>query len=258
MTALQQRTVVLAALAAAVVLLLTAPAPTASLAVLADPSGASTPSAPLVALVALLAWGLAAYLLVVTALTAGAHLPGTGGRALAAVARRSAPSGLRRALEVALGVTLAVGALGGTAGAAPLAPEPPASASVTLDHPVSHPVPSLDHPVAGRAVVPEPTPSLDHPAAPPTAAAARAARPEPPAPAPAEATLPATSADSTVVVQRGDSLWSLAEDRLGPQATDAQVAQAWPAWWQANRELIGDDPDLLLPGTPLTPPTDRP
>ena len=79
MASTQQRTAVLAALAAAVVLLLAAPTPATSLAVLVDPDSAGSPTAPLVALVALLAWCLAAYLLVVTALTAGAHLPGAAG-----------------------------------------------------------------------------------------------------------------------------------------------------------------------------------
>ncbi len=61
-------------------------------------------------------------------------------------------------------------------------------------------------------------------------------------------------------MQPGDSLWAIAEARLEEQAggevSDAEVAQAWPSWWQANREAVGDDPDLLHPGTPLVPPTD--
>lgn len=57
-----------------------------------------------------------------------------------------------------------------------------------------------------------------------------------------------------VVVTAGDSLWSLVEAHLGPGAGDAEVAAAWPAWWQANRSTIGDDPDLLLPGQLLTVP----
>jgi nucleoid-associated protein YgaU len=63
-----------------------------------------------------------------------------------------------------------------------------------------------------------------------------------------------------VVVRPGDSLWSLAEAALRRDGTGApttrQVAQAWPRWWAANREAVGDDPDLLLPGTVLRPPPD--
>jgi resuscitation-promoting factor RpfA len=65
-----------------------------------------------------------------------------------------------------------------------------------------------------------------------------------------------------LVVRSGDSLWSIAAASLrvaGTAApTDAQVAQAWPRWWAANREAVGDDPDLLLPGTVLRPPADGP
>ena len=46
----------------------------------------------------------------------------------------------------------------------------------------------------------------------------------------------------------GDSLWSLAARHLGPGADATEVAEAWPRWWEANRAVVGDDPDLLLPG----------
>jgi nucleoid-associated protein YgaU len=57
-----------------------------------------------------------------------------------------------------------------------------------------------------------------------------------------------------VVVRRGDSLWSIAARHLGPDASDAEIAGAWPAWFQANRDLVGDDPDLLRPGQVLRAP----
>jgi nucleoid-associated protein YgaU len=94
--------------------------------------------------------------------------------------------------------------------------------------------------------------------------------PPPPAPllAPADAALmtsgaagtdaaaarAALTADDQVVVRRGDSLWRIAERHLGADATDAEVAVEWPRWWHANRRVVGPDPDLLLPGTRLTPP----
>ncbi|MCU1573315.1 MAG: hypothetical protein JWO93_1397 [Micrococcaceae bacterium] len=52
----------------------------------------------------------------------------------------------------------------------------------------------------------------------------------------------------TVVVQRGDSLWTLTARRLGPTATDVEVAEAWPIWFAINRGTIGDDPNRILPG----------
>ncbi len=64
--------------------------------------------------------------------------------------------------------------------------------------------------------------------------------------------------DGEVVVRRGDTLWDLAARSLGPGASDADVAAAWPRWWHANRDAIGADPDLLLPGTRLcAPPESR-
>jgi nucleoid-associated protein YgaU len=57
------------------------------------------------------------------------------------------------------------------------------------------------------------------------------------------------------VVRRGDSLWSIAARHLGPGASDAEIAAQWPRWWHANRAVIGTDPDLILPGTRLIPPS---
>ncbi|MDQ2624591.1 MAG: hypothetical protein M3Y20_05465 [Actinomycetota bacterium] len=58
----------------------------------------------------------------------------------------------------------------------------------------------------------------------------------------------------TVVVDAGDSLWSLTSALLG-EASDAEVAAAWPALYEENRELVGDEPDLIYPGQELTVPT---
>ena len=60
--------------------------------------------------------------------------------------------------------------------------------------------------------------------------------------------------DSGVVVMAGDSLWSIAARHLGTGADDAEVAAAWPRWWEANRHTVGEDPDLLLPGQRLVVP----
>jgi nucleoid-associated protein YgaU len=68
-------------------------------------------------------------------------------------------------------------------------------------------------------------------------------------------TAPAPSgAGEEVVVRRGDCLWTLAARQLGADASDAQVATRWQQWWAANRAVIGDDPDLLIPGTRLVVP----
>lgn len=49
-------------------------------------------------------------------------------------------------------------------------------------------------------------------------------------------------------VRSGDSLWSLAAQQLGPLATDAEIAAQWPRWYERNRAVIGDRPELILPG----------
>jgi LysM repeat protein len=54
-----------------------------------------------------------------------------------------------------------------------------------------------------------------------------------------------------LVVKAGDSLWSLAARELGPEASAAAVAARWPEWYAANRQVIGSDPDLILPGQVL-------
>ncbi|THJ65973.1 LysM peptidoglycan-binding domain-containing protein [Arthrobacter echini] len=58
-----------------------------------------------------------------------------------------------------------------------------------------------------------------------------------------------------VVVAPGDSLWSIVAARLGPLATDADVAATWPSWYEANSSIIGPDPCLLLPGQVLSEPS---
>ena len=216
-----------AALCAALVgLLAFAPSPPAAVRTLRALSTGSAlramdVTAPVVAVLSLLAWLLAGWLLVATVLTACSRLPGLGGRAGATVLRRIAPATVRRCLEIALGLTVATGVAAG-----------PASASHTGAGTGPRP------PAAGAAVS---TPLLDWPTAPlPTQPAqARPTGPHDPEP---------------VVVRPGDSLWSLAERSLGDGATAAQVAATWPAWWSANRSVIGEDPDLLRPGAVLTPP----
>jgi nucleoid-associated protein YgaU len=60
-----------------------------------------------------------------------------------------------------------------------------------------------------------------------------------------------------VVVKGGDTLWSIAARHLGSTAGGAAIAEEWPRWYAANRAVIGDDPDLILPGTILRPPSHR-
>ena len=75
-----------------------------------------------------------------------------------------------------------------------------------------------------------------------------------PVPNPPSTRWAGTEADGTVVVAPGDTLWEIAARYLGPNATDEQIAAEWPRWWAANRDVIGPDPNLILPGQRLVPP----
>ena len=55
-------------------------------------------------------------------------------------------------------------------------------------------------------------------------------------------------------VVAGQSLWTIARTHLGSDASAQQVAAEWPRWYSANAAVIGDDPDLITPGTLLRAP----
>ncbi len=59
-----------------------------------------------------------------------------------------------------------------------------------------------------------------------------------------------------VVVAPGDSLWSIAAAHLPENATAAEIADAWPRWYEANRATIGADPDVLGVGVTLEVPAE--
>jgi nucleoid-associated protein YgaU len=60
-----------------------------------------------------------------------------------------------------------------------------------------------------------------------------------------------TGEAAEVTVRPGDSLWSLSAARLGPYASDVDIALDWPRLYQANRDMIGGNPNLLRPGQVL-------
>ncbi|UYG15720.1 hypothetical protein BRM3_08690 [Brachybacterium huguangmaarense] len=94
-------------------------------------------------------------------------------------------------------------------------------------------------PDAGQA------PTSSDAAMPPRAEAPGRARPE--------------QAPRIVVVERGDCLWDITDDLLGPAPdADADVAAAWPILYETNRTVIGADPDHIEPGQRLTVPAGFP
>ncbi|GAB3434565.1 hypothetical protein GCM10027517_02780 [Phycicoccus ginsengisoli] len=219
-----------------------------------------------------------------------AHLPGRLGRGLDAWSRSWSPALARRVATVLVGASVTgVVAPGAAAGVVSPAPVPGFSATAPVAvGTASAPGFSSTAPVTvSTASAPAPTwspPTTDDPSAPgfaPTASPQPTASPEPPAageapvtgevpvpgwvpprpvvrpqPAPHLVAGPGRQAPAEVVVLRGDSLWSIVARHLGPEATDAEVAEAWPRWWAANRSVVGADPDLLLPGQVLSVPRD--
>jgi nucleoid-associated protein YgaU len=56
---------------------------------------------------------------------------------------------------------------------------------------------------------------------------------------------------ATWTVRPGDTLWAITGHALGRGATAALIARWWPRYWQANRRVIGPNPNLLRPGERL-------
>ncbi|USQ75278.1 LysM peptidoglycan-binding domain-containing protein [Ornithinimicrobium cryptoxanthini] len=81
---------------------------------------------------------------------------------------------------------------------------------------------------------------------------------EPPRTAPSSTSIDlvsrGTAAPDSIVVRAGDTLWDITARHLGADADAPTIAAAWPLWFEANRDVIGADPDLILPGTLLVPP----
>lgn len=51
-----------------------------------------------------------------------------------------------------------------------------------------------------------------------------------------------------LVVEPGESLWSISEEHIGPGATPEQTAYEVDRIFELNRERIGEDPNLIFPG----------
>lgn len=64
-----------------------------------------------------------------------------------------------------------------------------------------------------------------------------------------------TENPSVVTVRSGDTLWGIAASALPTGTSAAHVARSVARWHTANRQVVGPDPDLILPGQVLTSPT---
>lgn len=225
-----------AALSGLLALLAAGPAPSALWRTAWSPAPGADPTEAVVAAAAVIGELLAGFLVTAIALLLTARVPGAIGRSAGRLAGWVLPAVLRRALEVVLGAGLTAAAVGSAPALAAAPPAPPPAASA----PVAAPDLDWPSPATGRAAA--------SPAQPTAAAAA------------VPTALPgAQPSDGHVVVRPGDTLWGLAEGQLrardGATPDAARIAASWPAWWAANREVVGDDPDLILPGTALHPPS---
>ncbi|ASN20938.1 LysM peptidoglycan-binding domain-containing protein [Arthrobacter sp. YN] len=154
-------------------------------------------------------------------------------------------------LRLAVAV-VSVNLLGVTMAQATPPPDPgwgPTTASVeTSPHPAWRPAPVAGPASSSQMSVADTTANAGDPRW----------KPKAPAPDPGLLSRPSSrqeiSRDAGVVVKAGDSLWSLAASRLGPFATDVEVALMWPKWYAANLTVIGGDPSVLTPGQVLRPP----
>lgn len=214
------------------------------------------PAAPADALTGLVAATgalTALWLAVGFAVSLAAGLPGPTGTRARALSRRISPPAVRRAAALVLGGVLVASAA--TPALATRPSQPGADGDpVTVTRVVPPPTDGFS-PDLVPAAAPPATGGTPRPTARPTAGPATRGPaadlgvlgPRPPRDAP-DRTAPAPS---TVTVVPGDSLWAIAAARLGPDAGAAEVAAAWPRWFAANREVVGADPDLLLPGQVL-------
>jgi resuscitation-promoting factor RpfA len=182
------------------------------------------------------AWFAVAWLTAGFVVAALATLPGKAGRLCAEAAAWIAPSATRRLACVVFGGAI----ISGTG----LASAMPAGAAATG----AGPPPAVPAATAVRL------PDLDRPEHGLRLAARRRGMPAQPI---AQASKPHRPTGE-VVVRRGDTLWGLAARHLPPDSSAAAIAAEWPRWFEANRRVIGADPDLIRPGQRLRPPTHVP
>ena len=172
-------------------------------------------------------------------LSALSTLPGALGLLCRQLAARVAPVAVRKVVAFILGTTLTAALIPGTAVAGITHGTP--AATVVTSQQVQHP--------SGGGPVAAPEASFRFVSDPPHVTESMDA-----APPPEWSTDRRATPQQVVVVLRGDTLWSIAARHLGQGATAAQITAEWHRWLSTNRDVIGADPDLILPGQELLPP----
>jgi nucleoid-associated protein YgaU len=57
--------------------------------------------------------------------------------------------------------------------------------------------------------------------------------------------------NEVVIVTSGQTLWSIAQEMLHSNGSPVEVAKLWPQIYEMNREVIGEDPNMLQLGLEL-------
>lgn len=175
------------------------------------------------------AWLMLAWFAGCVLLTVLARLPGAAGRCAERTASSITPNVVRRMVQAALGASIVAGTTGQLAYAAAPAQHPASVAATRAAGARNLPLP--DRPTPHGAHSPKPDRPGDH------------------------GDRHRQHGDHAVVVHRGDTLWGIAASQLSGPATNQRIATAWPHWYAANRSVLGPDPNLILPGQRLQPPT---
>lgn len=206
-------------------------------------------TANLAGLAVIIWWALS----LAAAFTAALLERGGSARAAAATGRFS-PGFMRRLALAAVGLQLITAPLANAAAPAAVSgagPSPATAASAAWTPAPDRSLAAYTHPAHSlpSTLPPRPPPESAPPADPhwkplrpvvePGPLASRPLRPQ------------EQAAPGEVTVRAGDSLWSLSAAQLGAFASDVDIAAAWPRLYQANRQVIGKNPDLLLPGQVL-------
>lgn len=202
-------------------------------------------------------WLVALWLAFGLAAVAMTTVPGRVGRGAGRLARQLLPAVVLRAVAGVAGISVLIApvaagakaASGGAAssaaaGPAALLPNWPTDAGRVPPIRIGWPTDQAPRPASEQPPLPSPSLPMSPASNPSARNHSRAGKPAP-------------ALEGGVLVKPGDSLWLIAAQRLGPDASEAEIAYAWPRWYAANEPVIGPDPSVIRPGQVLHAPSDQ-